>query len=45
MNIPWDDTFFEIKIDIPLYIYMSDLLEFVGRDHELNINIIEFFIM
>jgi len=30
---------------MPLYIYMSDLLEFVVGAQELNINIIQFFIM
>jgi len=45
MDILWDDTFFEINIDMPLYKYMSDLLEFVAGDKELNINIIQFFMM
>jgi len=39
-DISWDDMFFEINTDMPLYIYMSDLLEFVAGDQELNINII-----
>jgi len=45
MDIPWDDTFFEINTDIPLYIYMSDLLEFVAGNQELTISIIQFFMM
>jgi len=42
---PWDDTFFETNTELPLYIYMSDLLEFVVGDQELNINIIQFFML
>ena len=46
MVIPWDDMFFfGINTDMPLYIYMSDLLEFAVGDQELNINIIHFFMM
>ena len=44
-EVPWDDTFFEINTELPLYIYMTDLLEFVARDQELNINIIQVFMM
>ena len=43
LEVLWDDTFFEINTDLPLYIYMSDLLEFVVENQELNINIIHFF--
>jgi len=42
MDIQWDDTFFEINTDIPLYICMLDLLEFAVGDEQLNINIIQF---
>ena len=45
MEISWDDTFFEINTDMTSYIYMSYLLEFVAGDQELNINIIQFFMM
>ncbi|KAK7327227.1 hypothetical protein VNO80_31592 [Phaseolus coccineus] len=45
LEVPWDDTFFETNPELPLYIYMSDLLEFVAGDQELNINIIQFFMM
>jgi len=45
MDIPWDYTFFESDTDMSLYIYMSNLLEFVAGHQELNINIIQFFMM
>jgi len=45
MEVPWDDTFFETNTQVTLYIYMSDLLEFVAGDQELNLNIIQFFMM
>jgi len=45
MEILWADTFFEINTDMSLYIYMSYLLEFVAGNQELNINIIQFFMM
>ena len=45
MEISWDDTFFGRNIDMSLYIYMSDLLEFAAGNQELNINIIQFFMM
>ena len=44
-EVPWDDTFFQINTKLPLYMYMIDLLEFVAGDQELNINIIQFFMM
>ena len=37
--------FFEVNTELPLYMYMTDLLEFVAGDQELNINIIQFFMM
>ncbi|XP_068494933.1 uncharacterized protein [Phaseolus vulgaris] len=37
--------FFERDTDMPLYIYMTDLLEFVVGDQKLSINIIQFFMM
>ena len=42
MEILWDDTFFEINTDMLLYIYMSDLLEFVAENQELNINTVSY---
>jgi len=44
MNL-YSFTYFERDIDMPLYIYMSNLLEFAVGDQDLNINIIQFFIM
>jgi len=44
-EVPWDDMFFEVNTELPLYMYMTDLLEFVAGDQELNINIIQFFMM
>jgi len=32
VEIPWNDTFFEIDTNMPLYINMSDLLEFATGD-------------
>jgi len=45
LEVPWDDMSFEINTDMPLYIYMSDLLDIVAKDQELNINIIKKFMM
>jgi len=44
-EVPWDDTFFQVNTKLPLYIYMTNLLEFIDGDQELNINIIQFFMM
>ena len=38
--VPWEDTFFQINIELPLMMYNTDSLEFVYGNQELNINII-----
>ena len=37
--------FLQINIELPLMMYNTDLLEFVSGNQELNINIIQFFMM
>ena len=44
-EVPWDDTFFQINTELPLFMYNTDLLEFVDGNQELNINIIQCFMM
>jgi len=29
-EVPWDDTFFQINTEMPLFMYNIDLLEFVA---------------
>ena len=43
--VPWDDTFFQINTELPLMIYNTDLSEFISGKQELNITIIQFFMM
>ncbi|XP_068490397.1 uncharacterized protein [Phaseolus vulgaris] len=31
-EVPWDDTFFQINTELPLFMYNTDLLEFVAGD-------------
>lgn len=43
--VPWDNTFFQINTELPLMIYNTDLSEFISGKQELNISIIQFFMM
>ncbi|XP_068461802.1 uncharacterized protein [Phaseolus vulgaris] len=43
--VPWDNTFFQINTELPLMIYNTDLSEFISGNQELNISIIQFFMM
>jgi len=42
MEVPLDATIFERNSDVPLYIYMTDVLEFVDGGQYLNISIVVF---
>ena len=43
--VPWDDTFFQINTELPQMMYNTDLSEFIFGNQELNISIIQFFMM
>jgi len=45
VEVLWDYTIFGRNSDIPLYIYMIDVLEIVVGNQKLNITIIQFFMM
>jgi len=45
MQVPWDANIFRRDLDIPLYLHSQDVLELARGQEELNITIIQLWIM
>jgi len=45
LEILWDANVFGRHSDVPLYIHMSDLLGLASRDQEINITILQLWMM
>jgi len=45
MQVPWDANIFGRDLDIPLYLHSQDVLELVRGQEELNITIIQLWMM
>jgi len=45
MQVPWDANIFGRDLDIPLYLHSQDVLELARGQEELNITIIQLWMM
>jgi len=45
MQVPWDANIFGRDLDIPLYLHSQDVLELAQGQEELNITIIQLWMM
>jgi len=45
ISIPWDATVFGKESEFPLYIYKSDLMEIISCIEDLNMSILQLWIM
>ena len=45
LGIPWDANAFGRHGDVPLYIHMSDLLDLAFGDQEINITVLQLWMM
>jgi len=45
MQVPWDANIFGKDLDIPLYLHSQDVLELAQGQEELNITIIQLWMM
>jgi len=45
MQVPWDANIFGRYLDIPLYLHSQDVLELARGKEELNITIIQLWMM
>jgi len=45
MKVPWDANIFGRDLDIPLYLHSQDVLELARGQEELNITIIQLWMM
>ena len=41
LEVPWDANVFGRYSDVPLYIHMSDLLDLASGDQEINITVLQ----
>jgi len=44
-EIPWDDNIFGRDSDVPLYVHMSNLLEIASSNQDLNIIVVQLWMM
>ena len=44
-EVPWDVNVFGRHNDVPLYIHMSDLLDLASGDQEINITVLQLWMM
>jgi len=44
-KIQWDDNVFSRDNDVPLYVHMYDLLEIATSNQELNITVVQLWMM
>jgi len=45
MQVPWDSNIFGRDLEIPLYLHSQDVLELARGQEELNITIIQLWMM
>jgi len=45
LEVPWDANVFGRHSDVPLYIHMSDLLDLGFGDQEINITVMQLWMM
>ena len=45
LEVPWDVNVFGRHSDVPLYVHISDLLDLASRDQEINITVVQLWIM
>ena len=43
--IPWDATVFGRESELPLYIYKHDLMELISGEEDLNVSILQLWMM
>ena len=45
VEVPWDANAFGRHSDVPLYFHMSDLLDLASRNQEINIAVLQLWMM
>jgi len=45
LEVPWDVNVFGRHSDVPLYVHISDLLDLASRDQEINITVLQLWMM
>jgi len=45
VEVPWDANVFGRHSDVPLYFHMFDLLDLASRNQEINITVLQLWIM
>ena len=45
LEVPWDANVFGRHSNLPLYVHMSDLLDLATRDQEINVTILQLWMM
>ena len=45
VSIPWDAAAFGRDSDLPLFIYKSDLMEIISGEEDLNVSIVQLWMM
>jgi len=45
VEVPWDANVFGRHSDVPLYFYMSDLLDLASRNQKINITVLQLWMM
>jgi len=44
-EVPWDANVFGRHSNLPLYVHMFDLLDLASRDQEINITVLQLWMM
>lgn len=45
LEVPWDANVFGRHSNLPLYVHMSDLLDLASGDQEINITVLQLWMM
>jgi len=45
LEVPWDANVFGRHSSLPLYVHMSDLLDLAARDQEINVTVLQLWMM